>query len=171
MKFKALIICILPLVTAAYIITGFAAGSDGLPDIDNPDIQVEGRGNNTESGPFSDSTAAGSPEVIAYYFHTTNRCASCKKIEAFSEEAIETGFKEELDEGRLEFHSVNIDEPENKHYLKDYRLYTKSLIICKMRDGGQVEWKNLIKVWQLIRNKEEFIRYVQEETAAYLRED
>ena len=28
--------------------------------------------------------------VIVYYFHTTYRCASCRAIEAYSREAIET---------------------------------------------------------------------------------
>ena len=32
-----------------------------------------------------------SEKIIAYYFHGTRRCATCKKLEAYSKEAIETG--------------------------------------------------------------------------------
>jgi len=110
------------------------------------------------------------PDVVAYYFHTTYRCVSCKKIEAYSREAIESGFAERLESGALKFESVNIDDARNKHFVKDYQLYTKSLVICDMDNGKQVEWKNLDKVWQLIRNKEEFIKYVQDEINAYLKE-
>ncbi len=110
------------------------------------------------------------PEVIAYYFHTTYRCVSCKKIEAYSKEAIESGFDEELADGTMEFYSLNTDEDENKHFRVDYQLYTKSLIICDMKDGKLVAWKNLDKVWQLIRNKDEFMKYVQDEINAYLKE-
>ncbi len=123
----------------------------------------------TERGPTEDTVKA-DPEVIAYYFHTTYRCSACKKIEAYSREAIETGFAEELENGTLKFESVNINEDDNKHFIKDYQLYTKSVIVCNMEDGKQTEWKNLTKVWQLIRNKDEFTKYVQEEINAYLKE-
>lgn len=110
------------------------------------------------------------PDVVAYYFHTTRRCYSCKKIEAYSREAIESGFPEELKNGKLEFHSINIDKAENKHFVKDYQLYTKSLIICDIENGKQIDWKNLSKVWQLLKNKDEFLKYVQDEINAYLKE-
>lgn len=109
-------------------------------------------------------------KVVAYYFHTTYRCVSCKKIEAYSREAIETGFAEELKNGKLKFESINIQEDENEHFIKDYQLYTKSLVICNMENGKQVEWKNLAKVWQLLRNKDAFVKYVQDEISAYLKE-
>ncbi len=112
-----------------------------------------------------------SPEVIAYYFHTTRRCISCRKIEEYSREAIESGFAEELKKGTLEFLSINIDEPENKHFIKDYRLYTKSLIISDMENGKQKEWKNLTEIWKLLRTKDRFFKYVQNEISSYLKEN
>jgi hypothetical protein len=117
----------------------------------------------------ADTTVSGDPQVIAYYFHTTGRCVSCKKIEAYSQEAIETGFADQIKDGTLRFESVNIDKQENKHFVGDYQLYTKSVVICNMEDGKQKEWKNLTKVWQLIRNKDEFVKYVQDEINAYLK--
>jgi hypothetical protein len=116
-------------------------------------------------------TATVVPEAIAYYFHTTYRCASCKKIEAYSKEAIETGFAEELKSGALKFESINIEEEGNEHFIEDYQLYTKSLIICDMKDGKQVRWKNLNKIWELIGNKDEFVQYVQAEIKTYLKAD
>ena len=64
-------------------------------------------------------------KIIAYYFHGIRRCFTCKKIELYSQEAIESTFKKELESGRLEFHPVNFDEEENKHFIKDYELYKK----------------------------------------------
>lgn len=130
---------------------------------------VDSAARNTSKTKNSDATTT-ALEVIAYYFHTTYRCASCKRIEAYSKEAIETGFAEELKNGTLKFESVNIQEGENEHFIKDYHLYTKSLVICDMKDGKQVKWKNLNKVWKLIRNKDEFVKYVQDEINAYLKE-
>jgi len=107
-------------------------------------------------------------KIIAYYFHGTRRCVTCKKIEAYSQEAIESKFKRELESGQLEFHSVNFDEEDNKHFIKDYELYTKSLVVCDYNKGKQARWKNLEKIWQHVRDKEEFFKYVQNEISSYL---
>jgi hypothetical protein len=117
------------------------------------------------------SAAAAVPDkVIAYYFHTTLRCPSCRKIEAYSSTAIETGFADEIAEGRLEWRVINIEEKGNEHFVKDYQLYTKSLILSEERSGREVRWKNLAKVWELLGNEGDFVAYVQKETRAYLEE-
>lgn len=106
--------------------------------------------------------------VIAYYFHTTQRCASCRAIEAWSREAVEAAFAKELADGRLVWRTVNLDIKGNEHFVEDYKLYTKSLILVNEVRGKPAEWKNLEKVWQLLQNRKKFHRYVREETRAYL---
>jgi hypothetical protein len=128
-----------------------------------------GEGPNVGSVP-ADRAVSGkaAPRVVTYYFHTTFRCVSCRKIEAYSREAIERGFPHELREGKLEWKVINVEEDGNSHFIDDYRLFTKSLILVRMKDGKQAEWKNLRKVWELLNNKEAFLRYVQEEVRTYL---
>ena len=109
-------------------------------------------------------------KVVAYYFHGTRRCANCRKIEAYSHEAIEVGFVKELESGKLEWYVINTDEPENKHYREDYKLYTKSVIITHVVGEKQTEWKNLEKVWLLLNDKKGFIEYVEDEVRAYMGE-
>jgi hypothetical protein len=106
--------------------------------------------------------------VIAYYFHTTYRCASCRAIEAYSREAIESAFADQLKDGRMLWKVVNIEVKGNEHFVKDYGLYTKSLVLVNEVRGKPAEWKNLEKVWQLIQDKDRFLRYVQDEARAYL---
>ena len=123
--------------------------------------------------PTSDSAketprAPSSPKVIAYYFHTTFRCSSCKKIEAYSREAIEGGFSKELKDGTLEWRVINVEQSGNRHFVDDYRLFTKSLVLVRLNEGKQKDWKNLMKVWELLGNKEAFVRYVQDELRSYL---
>jgi glutaredoxin len=115
------------------------------------------------------STTETGHKVIAYYFYSTRRCPSCKKIEAYSREAIENRFVNELKTGQLEWTTINTDKDENEHYVEDYQLYTKSLIIVNMKDSIQTEWKNLDKIWQLLNNKDYFIEYVQFEIDEYLK--
>jgi hypothetical protein len=106
--------------------------------------------------------------VRVYYFHTTQRCASCKKIEALSEVAIRDGFGRELAAGTLEWQPVNTDEDPHRHFIQDYKLYTKSLVVVDIVNGRQVRWKNLPKIWEFLRDERVFQRYVQSEVRAYL---
>ena len=119
----------------------------------------------------TEKTAEVTDKVIAYYFHGTRRCASCRKIEAYSVEAVTTGFVDDLKGGTLEWQVINIDEDANKHYIKEYQLYTKSVILSHVKDGKEVGWKNLDKVWTLLGNKQDFVDYVQAETRTFMSGD
>lgn len=107
--------------------------------------------------------------VVAYYFHGRVRCVSCVKIESLSGKAIRERFPEELRTGLLVFREVNVEEPGNRHFIDDYRLTSQSLVIVEYRDGRQVRWKNLEKVWTLLGSEKEFLPYVQEGVSSYLR--
>ena len=106
--------------------------------------------------------------VIAYYFHTNTRCSTCMKVEQYSREAIELGFPGELKSGALELRVVNYENPENRRFMKDYKLVSKSLILVNLVDGKQTKWTNLKMVWQLTGRKEAFLNYVRREVRAYL---
>jgi hypothetical protein len=107
-------------------------------------------------------------KVIAYYFHTTYRCPTCRRIEAYSREAIDKGFAQELKDGRLEFRLVNIELPENQHFAQEYKLVTKSLVLVRMSGGKQAEWTNLAQVWELNGERDAFLAYVQRGVHEYL---
>ncbi|MFN8178333.1 MAG: nitrophenyl compound nitroreductase subunit ArsF family protein [bacterium] len=120
--------------------------------------------------PETPAVAVPSHQVTAYYFFMNFRCPSCRKIEAWSHEAIDAAFAKELKEGRLVWRPVNVEEKGNEHFMKDYKLFTKSLVIVDERDGREVRWKNLGKVWELLRTKDAFVAYVQNEVRGYLTE-
>jgi hypothetical protein len=103
-----------------------------------------------------------------YYFHGNVRCSNCRNFEAYSNEIIQKAFAPELKTGRLEWRVMNVDEPSNKHFIEDYQLITRSVIVAKMQDGCQVEWKNLSRIWELVRDKSAFMNYIQTEVTAYL---
>jgi hypothetical protein len=115
------------------------------------------------------SSPEGNRKVVAYYFHGRVRCVSCVKIESLSGKAIRERFPEELRTGRLAFREVNVEEPGNRHFIDDYRLVSQSLVIVEYRDGRQVRWKNLEKVWTLLGSEKEFLPYVQEGVSSYLK--
>jgi hypothetical protein len=106
--------------------------------------------------------------VVAYYFYGNFRCQTCRKIEAFSGEAVKSGFPEDLKAGRLEWRAINVEEPGNEHFIQNYQLFSKSLVLVAKEGSKQTRWKNLQKVWTLVGDKEAFIQYVQDEIRAYL---
>jgi len=107
-------------------------------------------------------------QVVVYYFHGAFRCSTCTNMEKFTREAIETNFKDALAAGSLEFKAVNVEEKGNEHFVNDYQLYTKSLIISSVKDGKELKHKNLDKIWQLAGNKQQFIEYVTAEVSAFM---
>ena len=118
--------------------------------------------------PPASETVGSDNRVVVYYFHGTARCSNCIKFEAYSQEAIQSAFSPSLGNGRLQWRVLNVDEPANRHFIEDYRLITRSVIVSKMRDGKQVEWKNLEKIWELVGNKPAFVKYIQDEVSSYL---
>jgi hypothetical protein len=106
--------------------------------------------------------------IVAYYFHGSFRCATCRKLEAYSEEAIVQGFPDEIASGRLSWRVVNTDEAESKHFVKDFELVTKSLVLVEYRGDEVVRFSNLKLIWQLVGDKPGFLTYVREATAEML---
>lgn len=125
-----------------------------------------------ENSPItSHHTVKAEKNLVAYYFHGNFRCANCKKIEQYSREAIEKYFAEELKTKKLVFNIINTDMPENRHFVEDYQLYTKSLIIAEFKESKQVRWNNLTKVWNHLNDKEKFYEYVKTEIQQYLEQN
>ncbi|MDY6823671.1 MAG: nitrophenyl compound nitroreductase subunit ArsF family protein [Thermodesulfobacteriota bacterium] len=115
--------------------------------------------------------AKGGPEYVAYYFYTSKRCGPCTRIEQWSREAVEQNFQNEIKSGKLQWQAVNVDKPENKHFIEDFKLYTKSLIIADYDDGQPARWENLKNVWRLYRDKEKYFDYVALETRKFMESD
>ena len=113
---------------------------------------------------------AGQPVVIARYCHGHARCSNCLRIEQYSREAVETGLRKDIDSGRLRFEVVNVEEPANRHYVQDYGLYTKSLVLIARAGGKEVRHKVLNDVWTHLNDKDAFMAYVRTETESFLKQ-
>ncbi len=112
----------------------------------------------------SPSTSA---DVLVYYFHATTRCATCRRIEAYAKETVANRFAADLQARRLEWQAVNVDEPANRHFIQDFQLYTRSVVVVDAKNPKR--FKVLDRVWQLSQDKEAFQRYVEEEIRAFRR--
>jgi hypothetical protein len=110
-----------------------------------------------------------SDQVVVYYLHMNRRCMTCEKLEAYSREAVETGFDEQLKDSSIVFRVENFEKEGNEHFAKDYQLFSQSLILSRQHDGQETEWRNLDQIWQLVGNKEKFIDYVQTELGNFVK--
>lgn len=108
------------------------------------------------------------PVITVYYFHGTARCPTCIKMEKYSQEAVEQGFVKDIEAGTITFKSVNVEDAGNEHFVKDYELFTKAVIVTETVDGQQTRWVNLNKIWDLASDRTQFITYVQTEIKSFL---
>jgi len=106
--------------------------------------------------------------VIAYYLHYTRRCATCNKIEELSHRVVTERFVDEIKDGRLIWKSLNVEDPGNEHFQKDFGLISQSLVLVDARAGRNMKWKSLDKIWELVRKEDEFLDYAHREIKAFL---
>ncbi|MCX7018631.1 MAG: nitrophenyl compound nitroreductase subunit ArsF family protein [bacterium] len=105
-------------------------------------------------------------KIIIYYFHGDMRCANCIKFENWTAETLKTSFAEQMKDGSVEWRIVNTDQKDNQHFMKDYQLFTKSVVLVQMKNGKQVKFKNLANIWQLLNSQKAFMEYIKTEISA-----
>lgn len=114
--------------------------------------------------------AAPPSQVIVTYFHTTFRCPTCLQIERYTRETVEKDFPQDLASKRVLFRAIDVQEAENRHFIEDYSLYSKSVILSLMKNGKEVRWKNLPEIWKYAHNRDRFEQYIRSEIEAFLKE-
>jgi hypothetical protein len=117
----------------------------------------------TDQGPVPDQ------QIIVYYFHGQARCNTCRTIEKQTREAIFEGFPDLLKSRRLKWQVINVENSENSHFVKDFQLTTRAVVLERRKLGQGREWKDLKRVWELVHGeKSEFLKYIRRETRAFL---
>jgi len=111
---------------------------------------------------------APSHQVIACYFHRTVRCPTCRRISAYIEEAVQTGFKTEVKAGRVKMVMIDFQDAKNQKYAQAYQVAGPTLVLMDVHDGKVTSWKPAPKVWSLVAKKTDFFSYVQGEVRSYL---
>ena len=110
---------------------------------------------------------AASTGVLVYYFHATSRCGTCRTIEAYAHETVTSRFGPDVQTRRLEWRAVNVQEPANQHFIRDFQLYTRSVVVADAKNPKR--YKVLDRVWQLVQDKAAFQSYVEQEIRAFAR--
>lgn len=77
------------------------------------------------------AASAQDSKVNVYYFHSTNRCVTCKTIEAETINVLNTNFKNDIEAGTVVAHYLNVDESANKAICEKLKVYGSSLLVTK----------------------------------------
>ncbi|HOW50715.1 MAG TPA: nitrophenyl compound nitroreductase subunit ArsF family protein [bacterium] len=114
---------------------------------------------------------AASDGLVVYYFHTSFRCHSCLTIERLTHETLNEQFAAEQKSGAIRWQMVNYEEPANEHFIDDYKLYTKQVILSAVKGGNEVAWKDLEDIWSLKNDEMRFKLYIAEEIQRFRAEN
>lgn len=153
MKIKLVVTILLLVFVAASLVALFLKGDGTESDAENVvETTVADTGTN----------------YIFYYFHGNARCKTCLTIEMYALEAVETGFPEALKANRIEFLPVNLEVAENEHFIDDFQLSARTVVLERVVDGERKDYLNLTRVWELVGDKEAYITYIQEESGKFM---
>ena len=167
MNAKRIVTVLLLVFVAASVIALVMKGSGGESGIESTaESTTEGKAEPVET--VGGETADVETKIVAYYFHGNARCKTCLTIEMYALEALETGFPEAIKEGRLEFLPVNLEVAENEHFIDDFQLAARTVVLERVVGGERKDYLNLTRVWELVRDKEAYVTYVQDEAEKFI---
>lgn len=120
-------------------------------------------------GSAAGPVAASRDRVVVYYMHQFFRCVTCKHIEELAWRVVHEEFGDAVADGRLEWRVVNVDA--DPRVARRYDLVASSVVVSKVRDGREVRWEKLDRVWQLVGNPRAFRTYVAESIKSMMERD
>ena len=109
-----------------------------------------------------------SAKLVVYYFSTGKECSTCEQIPVYAREALGGEFAGAVASGEIVWREYDVDRPEFAHFVADYSIYTKAIVLSRRENGAQVKWKNLEKVWDLVGDRAAFEEYVRAEVREML---
>lgn len=113
---------------------------------------------------------AATDAVVVYYFYGYRRCPTCNAIERYVFETLNTDFAAQLEDGTLAWRPLNVEEPQNRHFIRDLGLVSSTAVIADMNGDVVVRSKKLDLVWKLVRDKPAFMEYVRNGTISFIAE-
>jgi len=109
------------------------------------------------------------PDMIQVtYFSSDVRCATCVRIERLTRETVEKNFGAEVASGRIVLQTINLDGPGSEHFVQDYQLISKTVIVSDRAQGQEVKWENLQEVWSKQKDEQAFEAYVVDAVRRHL---
>ena len=106
--------------------------------------------------------------VVVTYFTSNVRCKTCLKIEKLTTETLHQNFAQEMANKEVVFQTIIFDQPENKHFVKDYQLSFKTVVVSERKKGKELRFSKYDRVWQLHGDPDAFSDYLSKGIRQYL---
>lgn len=117
-----------------------------------------------------ETAAAATAPVTVYYLHGTVRCITCIALEDVTNRTVRDAFGGLLAEGVLALVAVDYDQPENAHFLDDFDLEMPGVVLAASAGDTLTAWRRLDRTWELSERHADLVRYITDETRAFVRE-
>ena len=114
----------------------------------------------------SSSNAKSGQYLRVYYTHASVRCETCNNIEKMTHKLLESKFKKELADGRIEWQVVNFQE--NETFAKEFDVTTSGVIAVLMNGEKVVDYERLEDVWTLLSDPPAFNSYLEKAFKKFL---
>jgi hypothetical protein len=72
-------------------------------------------------------------------FHSTHRCMTCNAIEKNTKYTLNTYFSKELEENKITFQVINVDDKENEKVAEKFEAAGTALIINVIKNGQETK--------------------------------
>ncbi len=109
-------------------------------------------------------------KVLVYYFHVTNRCASCKAIEEATRKTLDTYFAKEVKSGQISLFILDVDKKENEKIAEKYQAFGSSLFVTRVFKGKESTTDLTGDGFKYARNKQDkFIEILKNKLQEYLK--
>jgi hypothetical protein len=112
--------------------------------------------------------AAAADNVVVYYFHGNKRCRTCVGMQQVISQTVSERFRDQIASGALNFMEVNYEEPENKHFVDEYKLGFSTMVVAARQGQKNLKWENCDKVWESSRNPPALAAYTEDRVRAHL---
>lgn len=122
----------------------------------------------SEPSPVSLLPEVAGHQVVVTYFISGARCESCQKIEALCRETVAQDFAAESASHHVVFRVIDTGDPANAHYISDYQLTSKIVILSHRVASKETEWMAMEKVWDLLEDPAAFHAYLASPIRKYL---
>jgi len=100
--------------------------------------------------------------VLVMYFHRTNRCQNCQKMNRYVHEVADEKFAKEKKAGQLTVKDIDLQAKENAEITKAFGASSPTLVVARVKGDKIVEANKLTQIWKKHADQEAFYTYVEE---------
>ena len=100
--------------------------------------------------------------INVYYMHATFRCVTCNKIESMAKKLLQSDYKSELDNKKIQWKEVNFQK--NEELAQKFGVVSSCIVV----EAGTQNFERLDKVWTLMEKPAEFNLYISSSLNKFL---